>query len=190
MCWSRLGDISLFLQEIAPPHPGWDLSWWRGSSMCSLTLGVKDDLKGIKASVCCCFPAIRRYNTLPGSGRVSLCFTQGNPLTVEQINLCCTSRTLSERFLLQGFSGPQMRGSGICPILDLCTLNKYLRKYKFRMPRHASLLRLMRQNNWFTRVDLKDTYFRIPSYPPHKKYLRFAFQGICYEYRMLPFVCL
>lgn len=36
-------------------------------------------------------------------------------------------------------------------------------------------------------VDLKDAYFHIPIHTPHRKYLRFAFRGICYEYRMLPF---
>lgn len=35
-------------------------------------------------------------------------------------------------------------------------------------------------------VDLKDAYFHIAIYPPHRKYLRFAFQGVC-ENRVLPF---
>ncbi|KAK5930500.1 hypothetical protein CgunFtcFv8_026728 [Champsocephalus gunnari] len=52
---------------------------------------------------------------------------------------------------------------------------------------HTSLLRLVRQDDWFTSVDLKDAYFHVPVYYPHRKYLRFAFQGICYEYRVLPF---
>ena len=34
-------------------------------------------------------------------------------------------------------------GSGISVILDLLALNRYLRKYKFRMLTHASLLRLV-----------------------------------------------
>ncbi|XP_075307052.1 uncharacterized protein LOC142368762 [Odontesthes bonariensis] len=94
----------------------------------------------------------------------------------------CQSGFYSRYFLV-----PKRGGSGIRPILDLRALNKYLRKYKFRMLTHASLLRLVRQNDWFTSVDLKDAYFHIPIYPPHRKYLRFAFQGICYEYRVLPF---
>ncbi len=52
---------------------------------------------------------------------------------------------------------------------------------------HTTLLRLVQQNDWFTSIDLKDAYFHIPIYPPHRKYLRFAFQGVCYEYRVLPF---
>ncbi|KAK5899182.1 hypothetical protein CesoFtcFv8_008685 [Champsocephalus esox] len=68
-------------------------------------------------------------------------------------------------------------------ILDLRALNKYLKRYKFRMLTHTSLLRLVSQNDWFTSVDLKDAYFHIPVYYLHRKYLWFAF----YEYRVLPF---
>ncbi|XP_029975786.1 uncharacterized protein LOC115408980 [Salarias fasciatus] len=52
---------------------------------------------------------------------------------------------------------------------------------------HASLLRFLRPGDWFTSIDLKDAYFHIPIYPPHRKYLRFAFQGTSYEYLVLPF---
>ena len=94
----------------------------------------------------------------------------------------CHSGFYSRYFLV-----PKRGGTGIRPILDLRALNKYLRTYKFRMLTHASLLRMLRQNDWFTSVDLKDAYFHVPIYPPHKKYLRFAFLGVCYEYRVLPF---
>ncbi|XP_036007387.1 uncharacterized protein LOC118567149 [Fundulus heteroclitus] len=66
-------------------------------------------------------------------------------------------------------------------------LNKHLRKYKFKMLTHASLLRFLRPGDWFTSINLKDAYFHIPIYPPHRKYLRFAFRGNSYEYLVLPF---
>ena len=94
----------------------------------------------------------------------------------------CQSGFYSRYFLV-----PKRGGNGIRPILDLRALNGFLRKYKFRMLTHASLLRLVRRDDWFTSIDLKDAYFHIPIYPPHRKYLRFAFEGICYEYRVLPF---
>ncbi|XP_054870821.1 uncharacterized protein LOC111570364 [Amphiprion ocellaris] len=94
----------------------------------------------------------------------------------------CQSGFYSGYFLV-----PKRGGTGIRPILDLRILNKYLRTYKFRMLTHASLLRMLHQNDWFTSVDLKDAYFHVLIYPPHRKYLRFAFLGVCYEYRMLPF---
>lgn len=42
--------------------------------------------------------------------------------------------------------------------------------------------------DWFTSVNLKDTYFYIPKFPSHiNGYLRFAFQGTCYKFRILLF---
>lgn len=51
---------------------------------------------------------------------------------------------------------------------------------------HASLLCRVRKNNWFTSADLRDMYFHIFIHPPHRKYLRYAFQGICSLKHFLP----
>lgn len=79
------------------------------------------------------------------------------------------------------------RGGGLRPILDLRALNRYMRQYKFRMLTHAALMKFVRPGDWFMSIDLKDAYFHIPIYPPHRKFLRFAFKGIAYEYLVLPF---
>ena len=62
-----------------------------------------------------------------------------------------------------------------------------MRQYSFRMLTHAALIRFVRPGGWFTSIDLRDAYFHIAIYPPHRKYLRFAFQGVTYEYLVLPF---
>lgn len=36
-------------------------------------------------------------------------------------------------------------------------------------------------------IDLKDAYFHIKILPQHRKFLRFAFGGEAYQYRVLPF---
>ncbi|KAL0185521.1 hypothetical protein M9458_017191, partial [Cirrhinus mrigala] len=41
--------------------------------------------------------------------------------------------------------------------------------------------------DWFVTIDLKDTYFHISILPQHRKFLRFAFGGEAYQYRVLPF---
>ena len=46
---------------------------------------------------------------------------------------------------------------------------------------------LVQPGDWFTTIDLKDAYFHVEIAPEHRKYLRFAFQGIAYEYNRLPF---
>ena len=79
------------------------------------------------------------------------------------------------------------KGGSLRPILDLRALNRYMRQYSFRMLTHAALIRFVRPGDWFTSIDLTNAYFHIPIYPPHRKYLRFAFQGVTYEYLVLPF---
>jgi len=51
------------------------------------------------------------------------------------------------------------------------------------------LLELVQPRDWFTTIDLKDAYFHveIARKPKHRKYLRFAFMGIAYEYNRLSF---
>ena len=73
------------------------------------------------------------------------------------------------------------------PILDLRALNQYLKVFNFKMLTSATLLRMIRQGDWFTSIDLKDAYFHVPIYPPHRKFLRFAFRGRMYKYLVLPF---
>ena len=79
------------------------------------------------------------------------------------------------------------KGGGLRPILDLRALNKYLKQFRFRMLTAATLVRSLRQGDWFTSIDLKDAYFHVPIYPPHRKFLRFGFEGKVYEYMVLPF---
>ena len=79
------------------------------------------------------------------------------------------------------------KGGGLRPILDLRALNRYLKTFNFKMLTAKSLVRSIRPNDWFTSIDLKDAYFHIPIYPPHRKFLRFGFRGKLYEYTVLPF---
>lgn len=123
--------------------------------------------------------------------------TQGHSTEIlaEEISSLLDKGAIQEVPLEQRLSGYYSRyflvkkkgGRGIRPILDLRALNSYLRRYKFRMLTHSALIRLIRPGDWFTSIDLKDAYFHISIYPPHRKYLRFLFQGVAYEYKVLPF---
>jgi hypothetical protein len=93
---------------------------------------------------------------------------------------------MNQGFYSRYFLVPK-KGGSLRPILDLRVLNKHLRKYNFRMLTQGALARAIKQNDWFTSVDLKDAFFHISIYPPHRKFLRFAYQGICYEFTVLPF---
>ncbi len=45
----------------------------------------------------------------------------------------------------------------------------------------------IRAGDWFVTVDLKDAYFHIQIIQRHRKFLRFAFGGMAYKYKVLPF---
>ncbi|KAI2664621.1 Transposon Ty3-G Gag-Pol polyprotein [Labeo rohita] len=46
---------------------------------------------------------------------------------------------------------------------------------------------VIRSEDWFVTIDLKDAYFHVSILPQHRKFLRFAFRGEAYQYRVLPF---
>ncbi len=45
----------------------------------------------------------------------------------------------------------------------------------------------IKSKDWFVTIDLKDAYFHISILPSHREFLRFAFGGEAYKYRVLPF---
>lgn len=49
------------------------------------------------------------------------------------------------------------------------------------------LVACIQPNDWFVKIDLKSAYFHIPIHVKHRKYLRFAFRGKAYEFKVLPF---
>lgn len=73
------------------------------------------------------------------------------------------------------------------PIIDLSPLNKSIVKTKFKMETTRTVLSSIRENQWFTSIDLTDAYFHIPIHPSSKPYLRFVFEGLVYQFRALCF---
>ena len=73
------------------------------------------------------------------------------------------------------------------PILDLRALDATLAKLPFRMLRLPQLFQAIRTGDYFTSVDLKDSFFHISVVERHRKYLQFAFQEVAYEFCVLPF---
>ncbi|KAL0197625.1 hypothetical protein M9458_006165, partial [Cirrhinus mrigala] len=73
------------------------------------------------------------------------------------------------------------------PILDLHGLNCYLRTYKFKMLTIKMIVSQIQLGDWFVTIDFKDACFHIEILQQHRKFLRFAFGGEAYQYRVLPF---
>lgn len=61
-----------------------------------------------------------------------------------------------------------------------------LKSCKFKMLRLKSMSQV-RTRDWFVTIGLKDAYFHIHIVKRHWKFLRFAFKGKPYQYRILPF---
>ncbi len=86
-------------------------------------------------------------------------------------------------FYSRYFAVPKKDGA-LRPILDLRLLNRSVR---FRMLTVKQVVSQIRCEDWFVTIDLKDAYFHIFIFPSHRKFLRFAFRGKAYQYRVLPF---
>ncbi len=75
------------------------------------------------------------------------------------------------------------KDGGLKPILDLRNLNHALMKRLFRMITSKQILSQI----WLFLLNLKYAYFHIQIAPHHRQFLRFAFEGVAYQYTVLPF---
>ncbi|XP_013878914.1 uncharacterized protein LOC106528317 [Austrofundulus limnaeus] len=91
-----------------------------------------------------------------------------------------------EGFYSRYFLVPKKTGA-MRPILDLSFFNKFILKRPFHMLTTKQMLTCVQEGDWFTSINLKDAYFHVPVIPAHRKYLRFSFQEIQYQYNHLPF---
>ncbi|KAI2668058.1 ORF V: Enzymatic polyprotein [Labeo rohita] len=99
--------------------------------------------------------------------------------------------TVPSAEMKKGFYSPYFivpkRGGGLRPILDLRVLNRALLKLPFKMLTLKHILTYVRFQDWFVAIDLKDAYFHVSILPRHRPFLRFAFEGRAYQYKVLPF---
>ncbi|KAL0149007.1 hypothetical protein M9458_055622 [Cirrhinus mrigala] len=99
--------------------------------------------------------------------------------------------TVPSAEMKKGFYSPYFivpkKGGGLRPILDLRVLNRALLKLPFKMLTLKHILTCVRVQDWFVAIDLKDAYFHVSILPRHRPFLRFAFEGQAYQYKVLPF---
>lgn len=72
-------------------------------------------------------------------------------------------------------------------ILNLRELNTYLNSPHFKLEDWHTVIRLMLPGSYMATLDLEDAYLLVPIVKRHRKYLRFQWCGITYEYTALPF---
>ncbi len=52
---------------------------------------------------------------------------------------------------------------------------------------HRRMIKCIQPQDWFAAIDLKDAYFHVSILPRYRPFLRFAFEGRAWQYRVLPF---
>lgn len=72
-------------------------------------------------------------------------------------------------------------------ILNLKALNKYISAPHFKMEDARTASKLIQRGNYAATIDLKDAYYLLPINKNHRKFLRFCFDGVLYEFTCLPF---
>ena len=92
----------------------------------------------------------------------------------------------TEWLLLQHIPSPQ-KGRAYETSINLKALNQYVQPQHFKMEGMQNLRDLLRQNDWMTKLDLKDAYFTIPIHSNHRQHLRFSVEEQSFQFTCLPF---
>ena len=71
-------------------------------------------------------------------------------------------------------------------VLDLSVLNKVVEYEHFKMSSLKTALELMRDGAWMCSVDLRDAYYTISVEAEFRKYLKFVWKGVLYQFTALP----
>lgn len=114
------------------------------------------------------------------------------PMVMESINgllqqgaiVSCqpkTGQVISPFFLIEKPNGKKRF------VLNLKRLNKFIKNDHFKMEDWRTVIKLMQKDCFMSSIDLKDAYFLIPIHTSSRKYLRFSFNNILYEFTCLPF---
>jgi ribonuclease HI len=91
-----------------------------------------------------------------------------------------------EGFFSSIFLVPKKTGE-LRPILNLRNLNQFLIKKSFKMETLPAVIRAVQPQDWLVSLDLKDAYFHVPIWPPHRKFLKFQVLNQVYQFKVLPF---
>ena len=71
-------------------------------------------------------------------------------------------------------------------ILDLTWVNKHIEYVHFKMHSLNTAKDMMRENCLMASIDLKDAYYSVPIAFQDRKFLRFRWKGLLYEYTVMP----
>lgn len=92
----------------------------------------------------------------------------------------------SGQFISSIFLVPKSDGSKRL-ILDLKELNKFVQTEHFKLENRKTVVNLISKGCFLATIDLKDAFHAVSVAEADRKFLRFRFNNILYEYTCLPF---
>ena len=72
-------------------------------------------------------------------------------------------------------------------ILNVKELNKFVEYHHFKMESLFSAVKIMKKGCYMASIDLKDAFYSVPLAEEHRKFLRFEWNGLLYQYTCLAF---
>lgn len=107
-------------------------------------------------------------------------------LNLLQLGAISKCDELNEHFISPVFLTPKSTG-GYRFILNLKALNKFLPICHFKMDDIRTVSKLVLHKSFMATIDLKESYFLVPVHKKHRKYLRFRYDKVLYEFNCLPY---
>ena len=89
-------------------------------------------------------------------------------------------------FVSRVFTVPKADG-GNRLIIDLSTLNKYLKPISFRLPTLGILKSILPIGSWMAKIDLKDAYLHIPVNKHFQRFLVVRWKNLCIQFKAMFF---
>lgn len=133
-------------------------------------------------------------NEFPEQSKMPHCIRMNereSDIVSQEINKLCLKGVLevaepsSGQFVSSIFLRPKPDGS-FRMILNLKNLNKFVEYNKFKMDTLHSILKLVTPGCYMATIDLRDAYYMVPIVKEHRKFLRFYWDGILYQYTCFP----
>ena len=89
-------------------------------------------------------------------------------------------------FISNIFLRPKKEQNKFRMILNLKSLNQFIRYEHFKMDGLDKAVKMMQQNCFMASLDLCDAYFTVAIAPEHQKYLKFYYKGRLYKFVCMP----
>ena len=83
------------------------------------------------------------------------------------------------------FVTPKKDGS-LRTILNLKKLNESCSTSHFKMESLKNAISMIKPGSYMCTIDIKDAFYTVPIYNPHKRYLKFMWKGQAYRFEVMP----